>query len=101
MDADEGADSAVTPLEFLHHKTVFNVRHPCAAIALETGAVESQVCHGLDQFTREAAGAVAFLDDGDQVVFNKFAGGIADQTLFIREQRVEFEEIDSPELDSH
>ena len=101
VDADERADSAVAPLQFLHHKSVFDIRHSGTAVALETGAVETQVGHGLHQFAGEAAGAIALLDDGNEVVFDKFAGGVAHQTLFVREQGVEFEEINSPELDGH
>ncbi len=101
VHADERADAAVAALQFLHDQSVFDIRHPGAAVAFEAGAIEAQVCHGLDQFLGEAAGAVAFLDDGDEVVLDKLAGGVADQAFFVREQGVEFEEINSPELDGH
>ena len=101
LHADEGAHAAVAALQFLHHQAVFDVRHSGAAVALEAGAVEAEVGHRLDQFTGEAAGAVALLDDGDEVVFDELARGIADQALVVGEQGVEFEEINSPELDGH
>ena len=101
VHADERANAAVAALQFLHDQSVFDIRHPGAAVAFEAGAIEAQVRHGLDQFLGEAAGAVALLDDGDEVVLDEFAGGVADQAFFVREQGVEFEEINSPELDGH
>ena len=101
LHADERTNAAVAALQFLHDQSVFDVRHPGAAIAFEAGAIEAQVGHGFDQFLGEAAGAVALLDDGDEVVFDELAGGVADQALVVGEQGVEFEEIDAPELDGH
>ena len=63
-------------------KSVFDVAHAGAAVALERRAEEAEIGHGLDQFARKAPGAVALFDDGDEVVFDKLAGGIADQALF-------------------
>ena len=101
MYADKRANAAVAALQFLHDQSVFDIRHPGAAVAFEAGAIEAQVGHGFDQFLGEAAGAVALLDDGDEVVFDELAGGVADQALVVGEQGVEFEEIDAPELDGH
>ena len=101
VHADERANAAVAALQFLHDQSVFDIRHPGAAVAFEAGAIKAQVGHGLDQFLGEAAGAVALLDDGDEVVLDELAGGVADQAFVVGEQGVEFEEINSPELDGH
>jgi hypothetical protein len=55
------------------------------AESLEGRAKEAEIGHGLDQFTREAAGAVALFDDGDKVVFDELARGVADQALLFGE----------------
>src|SRR5436305_13586881 len=101
MHADEGTDTAITSLQLLHHKAVFHVRSPGATIGFKTRAIETQIGHWFNQLARKAAGTVTLLDDRDQIVFNGFASSIADQTLFIRKLGVEFEEINSPEPDSH
>ena len=101
LHTDERAHTAVSTLQFLCNQAVFHIRHGCATVALETGAEESQFSHRLHQFAGKAAGAVAVLNDGDEIVFNESTSGIADEALVVSEQRVEFEEIDSPEFDSH
>src|SRR5712692_7366087 len=101
LHTDERAHTAVSTLQFLCNQAVFHIRHACATVALETGAEESQFSHRLHQFAGKAAGAVAVLNDGDEIVFNESTSGIADEALVVSEQRVEFEEIDSSELDSH
>src|SRR5712691_3607015 len=101
LHTDERAHTTVSTLQFLCDQTVFHVRHACAAVALETGAEESQVSHRLHQFAGKTASAVTLLDDGDEIVFNESTSSIADEALVVVEQRVEFEEIDSSELDSH
>ncbi len=86
LHADEGAHAGVAALEFLHDQSVFDVRHAGAAVAFEAGAVKAEIAHGTDQFAGEASVAVALFDDGDEVVFNEFAGGVADQALIVGEQ---------------
>ena len=98
LHAHERTHAGVAAFQFLHHQAVFDVGHSGATVAFEAGAVEAEVGHGLDQFAREAAGAIALLDDGNQVVFDELAGGIADQTLVVAEQGVEVDEIHSSEL---
>jgi hypothetical protein len=85
----------------LTNQTVFDVGHSGATVAFEAGAVKAEVSHGLDQFAREPPGAIALLDDGNQIVFDEFAGRIADQPLVVAEQRVEPDEVNSSELEGH
>ncbi len=68
---------------------------------LEAGAEEAQVRHRLDQFARKASGAIALFDDGDEIVFDELAGGVAHQALVVAQQGIEFDEINSAELDGH
>ena len=75
------------------------LRHAGAAVAVERCAEEAEIGHGLDQFAGKAAGAVALLDDGDEIVFDELARGVADQALFFGEQGIEFDEIDAAEFD--
>ena len=72
--------------------------HAGAAIALEGGAEETELAHGLDQFAREAAVAVALFDDGNEVVFDELARGVAHQALVVAEQRVEVDEVHTAEF---
>ena len=99
LHADKAAHARVAALEFLRHQAVFHVAHAGAAVALERRAEESQVGHGLHQFAREAPGAVAFLDDGNQVVFDELARGVADEALFVGEQGIVLDEIDTAKFD--
>src|SRR5207247_7810660 len=79
----------------------FHIRHTGAAVALQGRAKKSQLGHRLDQFPRKAASPIALLNDRDQIVFNKLSRSVANQSLVITEQGIEFEEIHSPELDGH
>ncbi len=56
---------------------------------------------GLTSSRGKAAGAIALFDDGNEIVFDEFARGVAHQAFVVGEQGVEFEEINSPELDGH
>ena len=99
LHADETAHARVATLQFLRHQAVFHVGHARAAIALEIGAEEPQLRHRLHQFAWEAARAIALFDDGDKIVFDELASGIADQALVIGEQSVEIDEINAAKLD--
>ncbi len=99
LHADEAAHAGVAAFEFLGYQSVLDVAHAGAAIALQRRAEEAEIGHGLDQFAREAAGAVALFDDGDKVVFDELAGGIADQAFFFREERIKLDEIDTAKFD--
>ena len=99
LHADEGAHAGVAALQFLRHQAVFDVAHAGAAVALQGRAEESEIGHGLDQFAREAAGAVALFDDGDEVVFDELARGVADEALVVGEQGIELDEIDTAKFD--
>src|SRR5208282_1067668 len=66
LHADEAAHAAVAAFELLGHQSVFDVAHAGAAVAFERCAEEAEIAHGLDQFARKAAGAVALLDDGNE-----------------------------------
>jgi hypothetical protein len=95
LHADEAAHAGVAALQFLRHQAVFDVAHAGAAVALERRAKKSQLGHGLDQFAGKAAGAVALLDDGNEVVFDELARGIAHQAFFVGEQGIVLNEIDA------
>jgi hypothetical protein len=99
LHADEAAHSGVAALEFLSYQSVLHIAHAGATVALQRRAEEAEVGHGLDQFAGEAAGAVALFDDGDEVVFDELAGGVADQAFFFREQRIKLDEIDTAKFD--
>ena len=89
LHADEGAHAGVAALQFLRDQAVFDIRHAGAAIAMQRCAEEAEIGHGLDQFARKAAGAIALLDDGDEIVFDELAGGVADQALVVVQQGIE------------
>ena len=99
LHADEAAHAGVAAFEFLGDQAVFDVAHAGAAIAFQRRAEEAEIGHGFDQFAGEAAGAIALFDDGDEIVFDELAGGIAHQALFFGEQRIELDEIDTAEFD--
>ncbi len=101
LHADERAHAGVAALHLLHDQAVFDVRHAGAAVAFEAGAEEAEVGHGLDQFAGEAAGAVALLDDGDEVVFDELAGGVADQEFVVGEESVKADEVNAAEFEGH
>ena len=101
LHADEAANAGVAALELLRDEAVFDVGHAGAAVALDGRAEEAELAHGLDEFAREAAVAVALLDDGDEVVFDEIAGGVAGEELVFREQVVESEKIYAFKLECH
>src|SRR5260221_916315 len=74
--------------------------HAGAAITLQAGAKKAEIGHGLDQFARKSAVAVALLDDRDQIFFNESARGVAHQTLVVGEQGIKLDEIHALELKS-
>ena len=99
LHADEAAHAGVAAFEFLRHQSVFDIAHASAAVAFERRAEESEIGHGLDQFARKAPGAVALLDDGNKVVLNELASGVANQAFFFGEQRIELDEIHTAKFD--
>jgi hypothetical protein len=101
LHADEAADAGVAALELLGDEAVFDVGEAGAAVALDGRAEEAELAHGLDEFAREAAVAVALLDDGDEVVFDEIACGVAGEQLVFRKQAVEAEKVYALELECH
>ena len=59
------------------------------------------MAHGPDQFAREAAVAVALLDDWDELVFDKGAGIRANEEFVLRKKCVELDEIYAFKLECH
>ena len=47
----------------------------------------------------ESPRAIALLDDGNQIVFNELARGVADQPLFLSEEGIVPNEVDAAKLD--
>ena len=101
LHADEAAHAGVAALGFLHDQAILDIVHAGATVALDGGAVKAKLAHGTDQFFGEAAFAIAFLNDGDEVILNKLAGGIADQALVFTQQRVEADKVDTFKFESH
>ncbi len=101
LDADEAAHAGVAALEFLHDEAVLDVGHAGAAVALEAGAEEAELAHLGNEFFGKAALAVALLDDGDEVVFDELAGGVAREALVVAEEAVEADEVYALERKSH
>ena len=81
--AHKAADARIAALEFLHQQPVFDVVHTRAAVAFERCAKEAEFAHGTHQLARKAAVAVALLDNGDEVVFDKGARTGADDKFVI------------------
>ncbi len=101
LHADEGADAGVAALHLLRHQAVFHIGHSGAAVAVQIGAEEAHLAHRLHQLAGKAAFAVALFDDGDQVVVDEAASGVADKPLIFGEQGIEADEVDVLELESH
>ena len=99
LHADKAAYPGIAPLQFLGHQPILDVAHPGAAVSLQGGAKKSQFAHGLHQFTWESPGAVAFLDDRNQVVFDELPRGVADQFFLVGEQGIVLNEIDTAKFD--
>ena len=99
LHTDKAADARVAAFEFLRHEAVFHIAHAGAAVAFQRRAEKAQVGHGLDQFARKAPGAVTFLDDGDEIVFDELARGVADQAFFVGQQGIVLDEIDAAKFD--
>lgn len=101
LDAGEAAQTGVAAFELLHDEAILDVGHAGAAVAVEVDAEEAELAHGFDELAREAAVAVALLDDGDEVVFDEVAGGFANHALVFSEEGVEVEEINAFERKRH
>ena len=54
---------------------------------------------GLTSSRGKAPGAVALLNDGNEVVFDELAGGVADQPFIVAEQGIVLDEIDTAKFD--
>ena len=54
---------------------------------------------GLTSSRGKAARAVALFDDGNEIVFDELAGGVADEALVVGEQGIELDEIHTAEFD--
>ena len=101
LHADEAAKAGVAAFQFLHHEAIFDVGHAGAAVALEVGAEEAELAHGGNEFAREALGAKALLDDGDEVVFDEVARGAADEEFVFAEAGIEMEKVEALKFESH
>ena len=99
LHADKRPHARVAALQFLRDQAIFDVRHAGAAVTRKRGAEEAEIGHGLDQFAREAAGAIALFDDRDEVVFNELARRVAHQALVVIQQRVESDEVHTAKFD--
>src|SRR6266478_7167624 len=99
LHADKRAHAGISAFQFLRDQSVFHVRHAGAAIAVQRGAEESEIGHRLNEFAREAPGAVALLNDRYEIVFNEAARRIAHQAFVVIQQRVEADEIHTTEFD--
>ena len=53
---------------------------------------------GLTSSRGKASGAVAFFDDGNEIVFDELARGVADQAFVVGEQSVEGDEVHAAEF---
>lgn len=95
LHAGKAAQAAIAALQLLHDEAVLHVVHARAAVALNGGAEEAKLAHGSHDLPREAALAVALLDNGDKVVFHELAGGGAHHALVFCQQRVEFQEVNA------
>src|SRR6185312_5647761 len=95
---DERTYAAVSALQLLHHQSILDIRHSGAAVAFQAGAEESEFRHGLYQLAGKTSCAVAFLDNGHEIVFDELPRVIAHQALLFREQRIEFDEVNVLEL---
>src|SRR5438270_11894202 len=95
LHAHKTAHAGVSALQFLRHEPVFHVAHPGAAVAFQRRPEKTQIGHGFNQFARKSTGTVAFLNNRDQVVFNKLARGVAYQAFFVRQQGIVLDEIDT------
>ena len=64
-------------------------------------AIEAQLTHDGDQLARKTLGAVALLDDGNEVVLDKVARGFADEQFVLAEAGVKVEKIEALEFEAH
>src|SRR6185437_14072277 len=101
LDADEAADAGVSALHLLGDESVLDVGHAGTAVAVEVGSEKAELAHLGDKLAREAALTVALLDDGNEVVFDELAGGVAGEALVVGEKGVELDEVDSAEFEGH
>ncbi len=68
---------------------------------MEIGAEEAELAHLGDEFAGETALAEAVFNDGDEVVFDEGAGGVADHDFVFGEEGIELEEVYALELEGH
>ncbi len=101
LDTDEAADAGVSALELLHDEAVLDVGHAGAAVAVEVGSKEAELAHLRNELAGEVAFAIALFDDGDEVVLDELARGVAGEALVVGEESVEADEVDPFEFEGH
>jgi hypothetical protein len=84
LHGNKAAQVGIAALKLLRDETVLDIGHARAAIALQAGALD-----------REFSLAIVLLDDGENLVVNELACGLARELFLVREQGIEVEEIDS------
>ena len=99
--ADKAAQAGVSTLEFLGEQAVLYIVETGTAVAFECCPEEAEVTHRANEFAREAAVAVALLDDGDEVVFDEGSGVGANEKLIFREEGVKQDEVYALILECH
>ena len=101
LNTDKASESGVAAFKFLHDQAVLDIGHACAAVAVKIRAEKPQFTHQRYQFTRETALAEAVFNDWNEVVLDEGACRVAYHALIFIEQRIEFEEVYTLELEAH
>ena len=98
LHAGKATDARIPALELLAHQAVRDVRHACAAVAVQVDAEQAHLAHLGHEVVGEGRVAAVPFNDRDDVVFGPFSHGLADRFLLIGEQGIEIVQVNTVKL---
>ncbi len=97
LHGHEAAQSGIAALEFLRDESVFDVGHARAAVAFQARAEKPEFGHLRNKLHGKFSFAIVLLDDGHDFSVDELPRGLAGESFFVAQERIEVEVIDSGE----
>src|SRR5580704_1299074 len=95
LHRDEAAQSGISAFQLLRHKSVSDVGHSRAAVALQIRAKKSQLPELRNKVLWKRTLAAVFFDDGNDFVVDESPSGLPDELFFVVQLRIKIDEINT------
>ena len=99
LHRDETAERGVSALELLHDQAVFDIAQAGAAVAMEIGPEEAEVSDRTGQLVGKSAVAEVLRDLRNELVLDELTRCLANEQLFLAQQRIEIHEVNAFEFE--